>query len=134
MIEDQASGLQLIQLLRGEAHGPASSPIARRPEGDKLSRALGVSALIEAGRVYLPDDAPWLAEFTSELLGFPNSRYDDQVDALSQLLGWVRQSDMYHELPICGPILMYADGDGPIYSSDDDWPMPYGALNDPWGV
>lgn len=134
LIEDQASGLQLIQLLRGEAHGPASSPIARRPEGDKLSRALGVTALIEAGRVFLPDDAPWLADFTSELLGFPNSRYDDQIDALSQLLGWVRQNDMHHELPLCGPILMYADGVGPICSSDDYSRMPYGAVNDPWGA
>ena len=96
LIEDQASGQQLIQLLRSEAHGSASSPIAWRPEGDKLSRALGVSAMIEAGRVYLPDDAPWLAEFTSELLGFPNSRYDDQVDAQSQLLAWMRTHDSFN--------------------------------------
>lgn len=132
LIEDQASGQQLIQLLRTEKHGPASSPIGRRPEGDKVSRALGVSAMIEAGRVHLPDDAPWLAEFTAELLGFPNSRFDDQVDALSQLLGWVRQNDMYHELPICGPIIVYADGDGRSVWSDEETRMPYRAVNDPW--
>jgi predicted phage terminase large subunit-like protein len=39
--------------------------------------------------VLLPKDAPWLAEFVSELLSFPG-RHDDQVDALSQGLAWNR--------------------------------------------
>jgi predicted phage terminase large subunit-like protein len=132
LIEDQASGQQLIQLLRTESMGPASSPIARHPDGDKLSRALGVSAMIEAGRVFLPDDAPWLADLTAELLGFPNSRYDDQVDAFSQLLSWVRERDMIHTPCLAGPILISADGDGPIWSSDDETWAPYGVIDDPW--
>jgi predicted phage terminase large subunit-like protein len=99
MIEDQASGQQLLQLLRSEHHAGVPGPIARRPEGDKLARALGVSAMIEAGQLLLPKDAPWLGEFTGELLGFPNSRFDDQVDALSQLLSWAnRQYDGDYEL------------------------------------
>ena len=36
-------------------------------------------------------DAPWLAEFEAELLGFPGARHDDQVDSLSQYFGWVRE-------------------------------------------
>ena len=93
LIEDQASGTQLIQTLRAEAGKGVPTPIARRPEGDKLSRVHGISSMIEAGRLHLPHEAPWLAGFLSELLAFPSGRHDDQVDALSQLLEWVRQRD-----------------------------------------
>jgi phage terminase large subunit-like protein len=46
------------------------------------------SARFEAGQVYLPEQAPWLATFLHELLGFPKTRYDDQVDSVSQFLNW----------------------------------------------
>jgi phage terminase large subunit-like protein len=45
--------------------------------------------MIEAGQVHLPARAPWLEPFKREALSFPASTNDDQVDALSQLLGWV---------------------------------------------
>lgn len=51
----------------------------------------------EAGQLLLPEDAPWLAGFRSELLGFPNARHDDQVDALSQLLAYVRRREPKHD-------------------------------------
>lgn len=120
LIEDQASGTQLIQLLRSEDPRGVPSPIARRPETDKLSRALGVSAMIEAGRVHLPSEATWLPEFKSELLGFPNTRFDDQVDALSQLLDWVRLQDRIDTPSLAGPILFWEDGDGIWRNSEDD--------------
>jgi hypothetical protein len=41
--------------------------------------------------VFLPRSATWLDEFKSELLQFPHGRHDDQVDRLSQFLGWVRK-------------------------------------------
>ena len=43
---------------------------------------------IEAGRVLLPAEAPWLDAFQEELLRFPQARHDDQVDSLSQFLAW----------------------------------------------
>ena len=43
----------------------------------------------EAGQVFLPKRASWIDEFRTELLAFPYGRYDDQVDALSQLLNWI---------------------------------------------
>ncbi len=56
-------------------------------------RALGTNvAVIEAGRVLLPESAPWLDDFLNEILAFPNGRFDDQVDSLSQFLTWVRES------------------------------------------
>lgn len=92
LIEDCASGKQLLQTLRAERPAGVPWPRKIRPEHDKVTRLAGVSEMIEGGRLLLPRDAPWLAEFKSELLGFPGSKHDDQVDALSQLLEWVRKN------------------------------------------
>jgi predicted phage terminase large subunit-like protein len=85
LIEDAGSGTSLIQDLRG------LTPImGMRPVGDKVVRLQTVTPLIEAGRVHLPTRAPWLDAFKRELLSFPRSANDDQVDALSQLLARMR--------------------------------------------
>jgi predicted phage terminase large subunit-like protein len=89
LIEDRASGQQLIQDARRETHLPI---IARNPKSDKITRFAAVSALIEAGRVELPEQAPWLADFEAELFAFPNAPHDDQVDAFTQYLDWLRGS------------------------------------------
>ena len=87
LIEDKASGQSLVQDLLRDSALPV---IAIKPQGDKLSRLAAVSALMESGRVYLPDQAPWLAAFEAELCHFPHARHDDQVDAVSQYLHWAR--------------------------------------------
>jgi len=56
-----------------------------------VARAAAVSALIEAGNVFLPHPqfAPWVNDFIEECASFPNGRHDDQVDAMTQaLLRW----------------------------------------------
>ena len=85
LIEDAGSGTPLIQDLRSEGK---LRPIAMRPEGDKIVRMEAQSAVIEAGHVLFPEDAPWLASFQTEILAFPYGRHDDQVDSLSQFLSW----------------------------------------------
>lgn len=122
LIEDRASGQQLIQALRaGDWHG-VPNPIGRNPELDKYSRAAGVSSIAEAGQLFLPKNAHWLDDFTKELLAFPSTRHDDQVDALSQLLAWVRTRWTNVSDTICGPILYVEDEYGHLRSSeDDDW-------------
>ncbi len=40
--------------------------------------------------MYLPEQAHWVDEYLNELESFPNSRHDDQVDATSQALDWLR--------------------------------------------
>jgi len=84
LIEDQASGTGLQQTLR--RHGLAV--IAVKPKGDKVMRMHAHTAALEAGKVLLPENAPWLDEFRSEILAFPHGRHDDQVDALSQIMTW----------------------------------------------
>lgn len=61
------------------------------PRGNKQDRLAACSAIIEDGRVYLPDSAHWLDPFLREVTGFPNTRHDDQVDSLSQFLNHMRR-------------------------------------------
>ena len=62
-----------------------------KPKGSKEDRLAACSAVIEDGRVYLPDSTDWLAPFLSEVTGFPNARHDDQVDSISQFLNYMRK-------------------------------------------
>lgn len=56
-----------------------------KADKDKVSRALPMQALLEAGKVYMKRDALWLHDFENELCQFPNSKHDDQVDAFSYI-------------------------------------------------
>ena len=76
LIEDAGSGISLIQDLWAEN----ISAVPVTPQGDKVVRMSAQSAKIEAGRVYLEKDAPWLDELKSEILAFPYGTHDDQVD------------------------------------------------------
>jgi predicted phage terminase large subunit-like protein len=85
VIEDRASGTQLIQDLIDDG----LSHVARfSPDGDKIMRLHAQSAVIENGFVFLPEEAPWLADYLSELTTFPAGRHDDQVDSTAQFLAW----------------------------------------------
>jgi predicted phage terminase large subunit-like protein len=50
---------------------------------DKPTRCRAFQARAAMGKVYLPEDAPWVEAFLSELLTFPAGRTDDQVDFAS---------------------------------------------------
>ncbi|MEO1169458.1 MAG: phage terminase large subunit [Pseudomonadota bacterium] len=122
LIEDKASGQQLIQALRAVDMAGVPSPIGRTPEADKYARAAGVSSMVEAGQVLMPADAHWMADFRQELLAFPNCRHDDQVDAFAQLLDWARRRWINEPTMIGAPILFVADEYGYVHSSEDnDW-------------
>jgi predicted phage terminase large subunit-like protein len=89
LIEDKASGTQLIQkLIADGCHG-----ITRyQPECDKVMRLHGQTAMIENGFVHLPECAPWLDEYLHEMTVFPNGKHDDQVDSTAQFLDWFKKS------------------------------------------
>ena len=111
-VEDKASGEGLIKYVQKDL--PRNLwPLPCNPKGDKTMRAEGVSPIVENGRLFLPSEAAWLGEFKSELLGFPNVRYYDQVDALTQMLEWVRTQDAQPPpLENAGPELMDPNGSG----------------------
>jgi predicted phage terminase large subunit-like protein len=87
LIEDKGSGTSLIQDMRYER---GVRPIEITPEADKITRMGDQTACIEAKQVHLPEEAPWLDDFRSEVLAFPYGKHDDQVDSMSQFLKWVR--------------------------------------------
>jgi predicted phage terminase large subunit-like protein len=91
LIEDKASGTQLIQELINEGVHAAKT---YEPTMDKTMRMHSVTSTIENGFVHLPDKASWLGEYLHELASFPKGKYDDQADSTSQALDWFKQQCM----------------------------------------
>ena len=77
LIEDKASGTQLIQELIAEG---LHAVTRYRPQSDKVMRLHAQTAMIENGFVHLPEEAPWLAPYLAELTAFLNAKHDDQVE------------------------------------------------------
>jgi predicted phage terminase large subunit-like protein len=90
LIEDKASGTSLIQELRAENFSIAQA--APPPEGDKIMRLRAQTAKIEGGFVHFPKEAHWLDTYILELVSFPNSKNDDQVDSTVYALAWTTQN------------------------------------------
>ena len=88
LIEDASSGTQLVQDLK-ELDIYCVKPI--KPEGDKKTRLFAQASVFESGKVYLPAQAPWVNDFMYELTSFPSAKFDDQVDAMSQGLSYLRE-------------------------------------------
>ncbi len=89
LIEEKANGSAIIDMLRDEI--PYLKPVL--PEGGKEPRAHAIEGIWSAGRVLLPDptQAFWVNDFIQEILEFPSSINDDQVDAMTQALTWLRE-------------------------------------------
>ena len=88
LIEDKASGTQLIQELVSEGVHAIKK---YEPTMDKTMKMHSVTGTIENGFVHLPDRAAWLGEYLHELTSFPQGKYDDQADSTSQALDWFKQ-------------------------------------------
>ena len=82
LIEDRASGTQLIQELVDEGLHAAT---AYRPQADKVIRMWAQNAVpgldpgIENGFVHVPEAAPWLAQYLAKFESSPYGRFGDQV-------------------------------------------------------
>jgi predicted phage terminase large subunit-like protein len=85
LIEDQTSGTSLIAQLRSDG---LQGIIPIKSVKSKTQRMEGETAKLESGSLLLPESAHWLEDFLKEYLAFPNGKYDDQIDALSQFLSW----------------------------------------------
>jgi predicted phage terminase large subunit-like protein len=90
LIEDKASGTQLIQELKREGV-PNIAPYMPPSGMDKQMRLYAQSTAFEAGQVLFPKYAPWLNDYVRELTGFPGTKHDDQVDSTTQALHYLRQ-------------------------------------------
>jgi predicted phage terminase large subunit-like protein len=113
LIEDKANGSAVIEALKREVPGV----IEVNPEGGKIARANSVTYLFKGGNVFFPPDsyAPWVPAFVNEVLGFPKSKHDDQVDAMTQALGYLSAnlSTMWAYLSAQGKIERPVNEPGP---------------------
>jgi predicted phage terminase large subunit-like protein len=88
IIEKKASGQSLIQDLRR-----AGLPIREyTPDKDKVSRVNAISPLVESGRIWVPKEKPWGDSLIIEATSFPNGAHDDQVDAMTMAIHYMRES------------------------------------------
>ena len=88
MIEKKASGQSLIQDMRR-----SGLPVMEyNPDRDKVSRVYAASPIIEAGRLWIPTNKKWSDELIEELVRFPNAAHDDQVDAMTMAIHYMKES------------------------------------------
>jgi phage terminase large subunit-like protein len=82
------------------------------PRAAKWARDQAVSPQVESSNVYLPHPAiaPWVEAFVEECSTFPNGKYDDQVDRMTQVLNRLRAATSPAKKPAYQP---------PRQSSDD---------------
>ena len=79
-VESAGYQLALIQMAKRQT----SLPIVKlKADRDKFSRALPLSAKMESGIVYYPNESVWYSDLEKEMLQFPAGEHDDQVDALA---------------------------------------------------
>src|SRR6516162_9785471 len=95
LIEDKASGTQLIQELMADG---CHSVTRYQPDCEKIMRMHAQTAMIENGFVYIPETAAWLAEYLHEMSVFPKGKHDDQVDSTAQFLDWLKKPVPYQGL------------------------------------
>jgi predicted phage terminase large subunit-like protein len=90
LIEDKANGPAIISELQKEIAGVV--PV--NPEGGKLARAQATAPLWEAGSIELPDPqifgCAWVEDYLHNICTFPKAAHDDDVDATSQALIYMR--------------------------------------------
>jgi len=103
IIENAAYGVELIEELKREVTGVVK--ISRGADGDKVLRAEAAAAELESGNCFLPgyregsdeyslpDERrcpAFVTDFIDSCAIFPNGRHDDDVDAWSQCMNWLR--------------------------------------------
>lgn len=88
IIENKSSGGMLIEEVRNKC--PHVPTVKFVPKECKNTRFLNTLSFFEAGNIFFPYHANWLADFENEIFSFPNTKNDDQVDALSQFFLWIK--------------------------------------------
>lgn len=85
LVEDASSGPHLAEALKkSRLHQVRLVPVVL----DKVTRLWNQAPKFQAGRVFLPKDAPFLAQVEKELLSFPKGQTNDIVDSISQALAY----------------------------------------------
>jgi predicted phage terminase large subunit-like protein len=90
LIEETANGPALFCELTKKQKRRA---VSIRPAESKIARFGRHVDKIIAGQIRIPKCSEFNGVFVDELMQFPNGRYDDQVDAMTQFLDWIDKQD-----------------------------------------
>jgi predicted phage terminase large subunit-like protein len=101
LIEDASSGPGLARMLQEHRCQSELCPTRGRKKVERLEPYLHMFA---EGRIRVQQDQSWTRSLVNEWTTFPNGRFDDQVDAISQYLEW----DANRRVP--KPVIMGAGG------------------------
>ena len=95
LVEDAANGQAILSDLKGIVNKLKIIPTKGK---SKIERFVLVADDIETHDVFFPSDeiASWMPEFVERLVAFPNARFDDEVDALSQALERFKNTKKKH--------------------------------------
>lgn len=92
-VEDKSSGTSLIQTIK---HPPYNIPVKPIERGkDKLTRVMDGQPYIEAGQVFVPEEAAFTSDFVSECESFTaddSHDFDDQIDPMLDAIDDMLQS------------------------------------------
>jgi len=80
----QASSPYIREKMHASGVHPRFCKLSR--VGNKEAKAGPLQGALEAGRVFLPAEAPWLDTLEQEFVHFPDGLHDDIVDALANVL------------------------------------------------
>lgn len=97
LIEDRASGQQIIQDMRFEG---ANNIVAIKPKLDKVTRFASTIPLFQSAKILLPKNSGFNNVLLQELLTFPNSKHDDIIDSISQALNFSKGENKLYNIRI----------------------------------
>jgi predicted phage terminase large subunit-like protein len=101
LIEDASSGTGLASMPEERGYQTELRPTGGRGKEERLESQLHMFA---QHRILLKKSQPWTVELENELMRFPFSKHNDQVDALTQYLAWVSEN------PVRNPVILRAEG------------------------
>lgn len=90
IVEKKASGEVLYPDL--QRAGLPVQPYVPGKGQDKMSRVHACLRFFVSGRVWFPEGPSWSYDLVEEALAFPKGKHDDQVDALTMALLYLRDS------------------------------------------
>lgn len=96
LVEDKANGSAILQTLRVTDGIPGLLPV--EPYGSKIARAEACTPFFNAGNVILPEKAPWVSDYVTELTKFPFYRFDDLTDSTTQAIIYLTDSKRHKRL------------------------------------
>lgn len=88
-VEDEADGPALLTTLESEVPGLIGVDPGHGPGGgSKYERFVAVEHYFRSGSILFPPDshAPWVRPLIARVLSYPSVEYDDDIDALTQLI------------------------------------------------